>query len=179
MHHTLADYLLDLVQNSIEAKSSLIIVDFLEKADEFKLYVADNGTGMDEEQLRKAKNPFYTEKAKHEHRKVGLGISFLAQLASQCDGSFDISSEKGTGTSLLFSCPRNHPDLPPVGNLSSAVLCLFSMKGEFELRLHRESAGGSYTVLRSEVMGSADDFEDGQVLVAVRKYLQSLEEGLL
>ncbi len=179
MHHTLSDYLLDLVQNSVEAKSTLVIVDFLQTDEEIKIYIADNGTGMDEETLKRVRDPFCTDGQKHKHRNVGLGISFLAQLASQCEGHFDITSEKGLGTSLLFCCPGNHLDVPPIGNLASTVLCCMSMRAEYELKFHRQKGSGSYTVLRSQLIDSSEDFEDGQLLVAARSYLKSLEEDLL
>ena len=61
MHYSVCDFLLDIIQNSIEAESGLITL-LLEEDDEtmtFKLM--DNGRGMTAAELAKVKDPFYTD----------------------------------------------------------------------------------------------------------------------
>lgn len=178
MHCTLSDYIADLVQNAIEAQSSLVKVDVLEKDGFIKVYISDNGTGMDEETLAKVRDPFFTGGGKHERRKVGLGLSFLAQCVAQCGGTWDISSEKGTGTSLSFSLEQSNPDVPPVGNLVSAMVCCMVMQGSYDLRFHRVYGSDSYSVSRSELFETLGDLQDAQSLIAVRTYLRTLEKEL-
>ena len=179
MHYSLADYITDLVQNSIEAKSSLIIVDLLEENSTVKVYIIDNGTGMDEATLKRVKDPFFTDGSKHEHRKVGLGVSFLSQMVSQCEGTWDISSEKGEGTSVFFSYVKSHTDAPPMGNIVSAIMCCMGIEGEYEMKFRRVVDNKEYTVLRSELVDAVGDFSDTDSLLAIRTYLKSLEQEIL
>ncbi len=179
MHHTLSDYIVDLVQNSVEAHSTLVMVDLLEQDGSIKVCIADNGSGMDEETLARIKDPFFTGGGKHEKRKVGLGISFLAQLMTQCGGTWEISSEKEMGTSLFFKYASSNPDVPPMGNLVSAVVCCLGMQGDYDLKFNRVYGNNSYSVMRSELFGAIGDLYDAQSLIAVRTYLRTLEKDLL
>ncbi|MDG5815300.1 ATP-binding protein [Chitinispirillales bacterium ANBcel5] len=179
MHYTFSDYIVDLVQNSIEAKSSLVIVDLVEEEGRVKLYISDNGTGMDQEELKKVKDPFFTDAKKHKTREtVGLGISFMAQLASQCGATFDVASEKGVGTSVFFSCSTDNPDMAPLGNIASAILSCINMSENCEIKFNRKRGELSYSVLKSELLAAVGDISDAQSLIALRKYLQSQEKTL-
>ncbi|HOH38340.1 MAG TPA: ATP-binding protein, partial [Spirochaetota bacterium] len=73
MQYSVSDFLTDIVQNSIEAEASVITVDYIEEFPMLNIMVGDNGKGMDEETLAKAKDPFFTDGEKHKNRKVGLG----------------------------------------------------------------------------------------------------------
>ena len=176
MHHTLSDYISDLAQNSVEAGSSVIIVDLVERDGSVKVYISDNGCGMDKETLSKVRDPFFTEQGKHDRRRVGLGIPFLSQQIAQCGGTLDISSQKDFGTSLFFSYDRKNPDAPPVGDLVNALVTLMGQPGEFELKFTRTSGDKSYSVSRSEATDALGDLRDAQSLIALRKYLRSIEE---
>ncbi len=85
MHYTLCDYILDIVQNAIEAGSSDTELTIHETPSSLLVTVADTGRGMDAGELEKAKDPFYTDGKKHPGRRVGLGLPFLIQ-ASVADG---------------------------------------------------------------------------------------------
>ncbi|MCL2689460.1 MAG: sensor histidine kinase [Chitinispirillia bacterium] len=178
MHYTLSDYLIDLVQNSVEAKASVIDVSMLESDRSIKITIADNGKGMDEAVLSRVRDPFFTEAGKHDKRKVGLGLSFLAQFISQCSGTWDITSQKGVGTSLFFNYSLKNIDAPPAGNLVSAIVTLMGLTGEFELTFNRTLNDDSYAVSRSEVIDALGDLSDAHSLIALRKYLKSLEDEL-
>ena len=86
MHYTLCDYLLDLFQNALEAGSMKTVVRWEEDAGSLHLVVEDTGCGMTEQQLRQARDPFYTEPGKHPERRVGLGLPFLLQTAEATGG---------------------------------------------------------------------------------------------
>ena len=178
MHYTLSDYLVDLIQNSVEAKAGVINVSLSENGGSVKVSIEDNGKGMDEKTLARVRDPFFTEAGKHDKRKVGLGLSFLAQFISQCGGTWDITSQKGVGTSLSFGYDSSHIDTPPVGNLVGALVTLMGLTGEFELTFNRVIDDDSYSVSRSEVIDALGDLSDAQSLIDLRKYLRSLEEEL-
>lgn len=179
MHYTLSDYLVDLVQNSVEAKAGSIDVSFVERGGSVNVSIADNGKGMDEVTLARIRDPFFTEAGKHDKRKVGLGLSFLSQFISQCGGTWNITSQKNVGTSLSFSYDSENIDAPPVGNLTGALVSLMGLTGEFELTFNRTLHYDSYSVSRSEVTDALGDLSDAQSLIALRKYLRSLEEELV
>jgi PAS domain S-box-containing protein len=68
-----------------------------------RVNVADNGSGMDEETLRRAMEPFFT--TKEPGKGTGLGLSMVHGLAQQSGGRFHISSRKGQGTTATLWLP--------------------------------------------------------------------------
>lgn len=178
MHRTLADYIVDLTQNSVEAGSEVIIVDLIEGEGRVKVYIADTGKGMDAETLARVKDPFFTDGVKHEKRKVGLGISFLAQFMAQVGGQWDISSEKGVGTSLFFEYDAKNPDAPPIGNLPSAVVSCMSLPGAFDMKFTHQLGEESYEILRSEVIETVGDLNDAETLITLREFVKMSEDEL-
>jgi hypothetical protein len=179
MHRTLCDYITDLVQNSVEADSGVVIVDLVERGDDtIKVYIADDGSGMDAETLARVRDPFFTDGRKHEHRKVGLGISFLAQFMGQCGGTWEISSEKGVGTSLFFQYDRKNTDAPPMGDLASTIVCCLGLPGGFDMKFTRTLGDDSYSVTRSELLETLGDISDAESLLALREFLRSSEQEL-
>jgi CheY-like chemotaxis protein len=70
------------------------------------LSVVDSGTGMDEETLRRAMEPFFTTKGVG--KGTGLGLSMAHGLAEQSGGRLMLASEPGQGAtaSLWFPAAR-------------------------------------------------------------------------
>ena len=71
------------------------------------LSVVDTGTGMDEETLRRAVEPFYSTKGVG--KGTGLGLSMVDGLASQLGGTMKISSRQGFGTRIDLWLPVSKP----------------------------------------------------------------------
>jgi PAS domain S-box-containing protein len=63
-----------------------------------RLSVADNGSGMDEQTLSRAIEPFFSTKGIG--RGTGLGLSMVHGLALQLGGALTISSKPGVGTNV-------------------------------------------------------------------------------
>lgn len=116
-------HLLDIIENSARAEASLIkiFIDADEKQDILKFKIEDDGSGMDKDTLKSALNPFYTSKASRE-KKVGLGIPLFMQNAEQCEGSFQVDSELGKGTTLEAVFKKSHIDRMPVGSLADTII---------------------------------------------------------
>jgi PAS domain S-box-containing protein len=66
--------------------------------------VADTGSGMSEETLAKAMEPFFTTKGIG--KGTGLGLSMVQGLTAQSGGTMRISSEVGKGTIVSLWLPR-------------------------------------------------------------------------
>lgn len=188
MHRTVCDFALDLVQNSIEASSSLVVLDVEETEREITFFLSDNGKGMDEEELEAARDPFFTAGNKHTRRKVGLGIPFLVQAVEMAGGEFDISSEKGQGTSARFGFRLDHIDTPPTGSFPETFFAALTYPGDFEMVIHRkytlaDSVDGSrgegsffYSLERSRLQEALGGFEEIGSLKLLRTYLRDQEE---
>jgi hypothetical protein len=178
MHATVADSLLDCIQNAIEAQASGVIAELVEDGEFVRLDIADNGNGMDEETLRRCRDPFYTEPGKHANRKVCLGLPFLEQAACASGGSFDIGSEPGTGTSIRAVFNAQHPDLPPLGNLPVAVVSAMTFSPACDLVFKHRYGTHEYTVRSSELSEALGGLSDADSLILARTYIEEQEKEL-
>jgi signal transduction histidine kinase/ActR/RegA family two-component response regulator len=68
-----------------------------------RVVVADNGTGMDEETLHRATDPFFT--TKDTGKGTGLGLSMVHGFAVQSGGQFSLKSAPGSGTTAEMLLP--------------------------------------------------------------------------
>lgn len=178
MHASVCDTIADLVQNAIEAGASRIELDVYTGPDTVEVRVADNGKGMSEEQLRRAVEPFYSEPGKHDSRRVGLGLPLLYQTAEAANGSVDLRSAPGVGTTVRFSFDARHVDTPPLGDLARTVLGLMTFEGAYELCVTRRTANGEYRVSRHELLQTLGNLEESSALVLARDYLLSQEASV-
>ena len=139
MHYFLCDLVLDIFQNGIEAGASLLVLSIEEKENSsgeriFGFSVKDNGKGMDEKELQKALDPFYTDGIKHPGRKIGLGLPFLVQTAEVSGGSWEINSgEDGTEVKAWFSLECI--DTPPIGDIEGLFRSALLFKDDIEIVL--------------------------------------------
>lgn len=179
MHASVCDFILDITQNSIEAGASEIEVAVEADNGTLTLTVKDNGKGMTEQQLQKAYDPFYSEEGKHSRRKAGLGIPFLKQAVEATDGSLEIRSEPGKGTTLRAQFMTGHVDAPPFGNLALTAMSLMSFPETFDLTLKRRCGAAEYAVSRTELTEALGGLDDADNLILAKKYIQSLENELI
>lgn len=68
-----------------------------------KLAISDLGCGMDTETLQKATQPFFS--AKPAGRKRGMGLAYATRLIQLNNGSLEIASEPGSGTTVTVYLP--------------------------------------------------------------------------
>ncbi|MDD3122683.1 MAG: ATP-binding protein [Acholeplasmataceae bacterium] len=166
-------FLLDIVENSLNANASMIIVIINEDdlTNKISITVSDNGKGMDKETLRKAIDPFFTTRTT---RKVGLGLSLLKQTCEGCDGTFSIDSTLGVGTNLFVTFRKDHIDTPPIGQMSESIISIL---------LHPRIKGFRYKHIVNEIEFEFDlkevldilgdvSLQDVEVITFIKNYIK-------
>ena len=178
MHATLTDVIADTAQNSIEAGAKLVDVSLVEDGSTIAVAIADDGKGMDEATRRRAFDPFFSEAGKHDKRRVGLGLPILKQLCEMCGGGVSLESEKGVGTTLRYHFDAGNIDLPPMGDIPSALLTLFNYPGDFELVFKHRKGAEEYSIARSELAEAVGGLDSVEGLSLAREFLESQEASL-
>jgi two-component system NtrC family sensor kinase len=67
------------------------------------LSVRDNGTGIEEEDLKKIFTPFYT--SKEATKGTGLGLSVSLGIAESHNGTIEVESRAGEGSTFSLVIP--------------------------------------------------------------------------
>jgi len=126
-------HILDIVENSIAAAAGKVSIAINENTDtdSLSLAIRDNGKGMDPEACKRALDPFFTTRTT---RRVGLGLSLLAQAARQAGGKFEIVSETGLGTTVTAVFQLSHPDMKPIGDIGATLRTILTGRPELDLR---------------------------------------------
>ena len=116
-------HLLDIAENAVRAGAMTITIEILEdkSKDLLSVCIKDDGSGMDEEMVKNAVDPFFTTK---EGRKTGLGLPLLSLAAQQTGGNLNIESQKGSGTTITAIFKPSHPDMKPMGNITETLTTL-------------------------------------------------------
>lgn len=125
-------HILDIAENSVRAKADTIEIRITEdrESDLLSVEVIDNGTGMDEETVKKVLDPFYTTKTV---RRYGLGIPLLSEAAKAANGNLSIRSKKGEGTKIKADFQYSHIDRQPLGDIGQTIITLVIGNPEIDL----------------------------------------------
>jgi len=166
-------FVLDLVQNSIAAEATKVIIEIIEckQNKRLSLTIQDDGKGMDEHLVSKVTDPFYTTRTT---RKVGLGLPMAKASVQGCGGSFAISSRKGEGTKVTMIFKTNHFDCPPLGSMDQTLAALISTNINVDFVYKHSTQKGTLDfdtrVIKSELRGvRIDVFE---VIEWIRSYIK-------
>ncbi len=143
-------HILDVVENSIEANASKIEIKIIEEKsrDLLVIEIKDNGRGMNKETINKVLDPFYTTRTT---RKVGLGLSLLAQAAKESNGNFEINSKVGEGTVVKASFQYSHIDCKPIGNMNDTIVTLIISHPEINFIYEYQNEKGNYILDSNEI----------------------------
>ncbi len=107
------EVLLNLMSNAVDAclfdedTSKNFRVDLKttsEKDNVIRFEISDNGVGMDEDVIKKLFTSFFSTKG---HRGTGLGLMVTRKLNEEHNGSIDVNSQPGKGTTVIFRMPYN------------------------------------------------------------------------
>ena len=134
-------HILDIAENSIAAaaKTIEIIIDEDRAKDLLTIEIKDDGKGMDQKTLKKALDPFFTTR---KTRRVGLGLSFLAQAAEESGGKIELKSIPNEGTTTRATFHLSHPDCKPMGDIDETIRTLIVSHPEinFVFEHHKDNS---------------------------------------
>ncbi|WP_246399362.1 CHASE3 domain-containing protein [Geomonas silvestris] len=129
--------------------------------DYVRLSVSDNGSGMDRELLAHIFEPFFTTKGAG--KGTGLGLATVFGAVKQNNGSINVYSEPGVGTTFSIYLPRHRegqqappqgPGEPPAEKGQETVLVVEDEKAVLSMAQQILSRQG-YTVLAANSPGEA------------------------
>jgi hypothetical protein len=149
-------HILDLVENGIGAKASLIRIRVDEKPSDntLSIEIEDNGTGIPLIMLDRITDPFVTSRTT---RRVGMGLSLFKAAAERCGGCFEIKSEPGKGTLTRGVFQYDHIDRAPMGDMSSTIVSLIAGYPEIDIDYTHMYDGRDFSFdtreIRSELEG--------------------------
>ena len=165
-------HVLDIAENSVAANASLITISVCinSKTKMLSVEITDNGKGMGEETVKKATDPFYTSRTT---RRVGLGLSFLKQLAELTDGQFSLSSVLGKGTVVMAYFTLGHVNLLPLGDMAATITTLVQSNPNIDFVYTIMADDDCFTVDTRELRSILGDVSlaEPQVAVFLREYV--------
>lgn len=164
--------ILDIAQNSIKAKATLISITICEAViqNQMTITIQDNGCGMSREQLEVVTNPFFTTRTT---RKVGLGVPFFKMSAEMAGGTFAISSTLGEGTQLRATFVHDNIDRMPLGNMSETMLVLVQGNPQIDFVYTHEYNEQSFVMDTRAFRQILEDvpLNDASVLQFIREFI--------
>lgn len=166
--------ILDVTENSIRANATHISVEVLiqTKADTLTVVIEDDGCGMNEEQVQRVVDPFFTTR---DTRKVGLGIPFFKQAAESTGGSFVITSKIGSGTKVTAVFRLSHIDRMPLGDINTTIhtLVVFHETIDFHYRYAYDDRAFELNTKDMKEILDGVSFKDAEVSKFMKEYLNT------
>ncbi len=113
-HYYLMSVLRNLIMNSMDAISEtqidakISVVHSIDKIDHV-FQISDNGTGIDENDIKEIFSPGFSTKINYETGEInrGLGLSIVQDIVEeQFKGKVKVNSKLGTGTTFIVSIPK-------------------------------------------------------------------------
>lgn len=165
-------HILDIVQNSIAAGASRIVVavESSTGSNALKIRVSDDGRGMEPEFAAKVRDPFVTTRTV---RRIGLGIPMLAAASESCGGGVAIDSRPGEGTSLQADFELNHIDRAPMGDIAGTMVTVIAANPEVAVRYEHRVDGRGFVLDTDEIKAQLEDvpISDPAVVRWIREYI--------
>ncbi len=168
--------ILDIAENSVKARATLIEIEIEESDDILQIRITDNGTGMTRTILESVIDPFCTTRTT---RKVGMGIPLFKFAAEQTGGSLSIRSTHidddptAHGTELEAVFYKKHIDFTPLGDVISTVTTLIQGHPDRDFLFSHSSNSLSVKLDTRELRDVLDDvpLDTFEVLSWIRENL--------
>ena len=165
--------ILDIAENSIRAGASLVEISVVRStpSQTLSVTVEDNGCGMNEEQVKRAADPFFTTRST---RPVGLGLPFFKMTAEMTGGRFSLCSTPGVGTRVEADYCYGHIDMFPLGDIPSTMIALILGHPGTNFLYRHEKDGNMFVFDTREVKQLLEGVEitSNEVLSFLRRMLE-------
>jgi len=124
-------HILDLIENSVRAGASTILMTVVEnpQRDVLKIIVEDDGPGLNVPS-EAALDPFYTTK---DGKRTGLGLSLFRSTAEQAGGRVALRQSVFGGLAVEATMQLSHVDRIPVGDIAATVSSVVCTNPELDL----------------------------------------------
>jgi len=101
----ISQVIMNILTNSIQAitENGNITIETKVENNNVEIFITDNGCGIPEENLNRIFDPFFTTKKPGEG--TGLGLSLSYGIIKSHNGSIDVKSEVGKGTTFIIKLP--------------------------------------------------------------------------
>lgn len=104
-YNRLNQVFINMIKNSVEAldniKKPKISLNHKIDGNKFIISIEDNGSGINESDMERIKEPFYTTKK----NGTGLGVSLSCEIISAHDGTLEYFSKVNEGTKVVITLP--------------------------------------------------------------------------
>lgn len=163
---------MDIVQNSLRAKSTMIHISVKESTNSnlLEIEVKDNGIGMDETTLKNISNPFFSTK---DNSKIGLGIPLFKMATEQTGGNFYVMSNPQKGTTVTARFITSSINIKPLGDINSLISSLIFINPQVDFVFYREHNGKSFILDTRELRQTLVDIslDNIKVIQWVKNFL--------
>lgn len=97
----------NLCENSVKYGASVVKVNTMMTSKHLEIQVADNGQGIQNNELKNIFEKFYRIQANniHNSKGLGLGLYFVKKIITSYHGKIEVSSQPGTGSTFKISIP--------------------------------------------------------------------------
>lgn len=170
---------MDIAQNSVRAKASVIEIEITEDTEQstLEIKITDDGCGMSEEQVKSVIDPFFTTRTT---RKVGLGIPLFKMAAEHTGGYLDIKSQLGKGTVVTAKFISSHMDMTPLGDINSTISILIRCNPDTNILFTHSVDDKTFTLNTRELKEVLGDvpLDTPEVMQWIGDYLKEQTEIL-
>lgn len=146
----LALHLLDILENAVRAKATVIQISILldKREETLTLICEDDGPGFATE-VEKALDPFYTTK---QGKRTGLGLSLFRGAAQQAGGDLVIEISELGGIKVVASFVYHHLDRAPLGDVAASICALVLPNPEIVWIVHVAGPTVDQTVIFQDIL---------------------------
>jgi len=164
-------HIMDIFQNSVSAKASMISIDVDEdtKKNSLRLTIIDNGCGMTDAIVKKVTDPFFTTRTT---RKVGLGLPLLKQNAERTGGFFRLEAERERETRMTAQFVLDNIDRPVLGDIPGTVMLMVMSNPGIGITYEHKKDGRNYVFSTKDVKEALGDIPLNEP--SVYKYLREM-----
>lgn len=174
-------HIMDIVQNSITAGASLIQIIIKEDSitDAINIDIIDNGRGIQEKDLAKVCDPFYTTR---NTRSVGLGLSLFKLAAKLTGGDLSVKSNAGVLTTVSAKFIKSSIDMIPFGDINSTIVLLIKCNPNLDFIYKRSVDNCSFILDTREIKMKLENevpIDSDEVIKFIKDFLDENTNILL